>query len=372
MTIAGAAPQRAMLVYLGRRGSMPRFTFEAMRAASALPGVEATVLVSRQNESFGSFAEFGGDLVAVDTFSSNGGALLDAWRIPLLRRRIAREIRRRRIGVVIELMPHVWSRWLIPTIRAAGARYFVIAHDAQAHPGDVTSLAKGMLDVAVRRADRVITLSEEVAVRLRAEGRVAPERISSLFHPDISYGPPAPRPPRRRDEALRLLFLGRIMSYKGLPLFVGALEALRRVGHLVEAGVFGEGPLGAEASRLDGLGAEVVNRWLSEDEIASILPRYHVMVVSHVESSQSGVVATAFGAGLPVVATPVGGLPEQVDEGVTGLIAAAASADALAAAIARLVVDHDLYVDLCEGVTARSAGRSMKRFVSACLDLDRP
>lgn len=351
---------------------MPRFTFEAMRAARALPGVEATVVVSRQNESFAAFAEFGARLVGVDTFSSNSGALLRAWRIPLLRRRIAGEVRRRNIGVVVDLMTHVWSPWLIPPIRAAGARYFAIAHDALAHPGDATSLVKGMLDIAVRRADRVITLSEEVATRLRAEGRVAPERISALFHPDIGYGPSAPRPPRGRGEPLRLLFLGRIMSYKGLPLFVGAIEALRRAGHRVEAGVFGEGPLGPEAARLDRLGAEVVNRWLSEDEIASILARYDVMVVSHVESSQSGVVATAFGAGMPVVATPVGGLREQVDEAVTGLIAAAPSAEALAAAIARLVVDPDLLVALCEGVAARRANRSMARFVSACLSLDAP
>ena len=247
---------------------MPRFTFEAMRAARALPGVEATVVVSRQNESFAAFAEFGARLVGVDTFSSNSGALLRAWRIPLLRRRIAGEVRRRNIGVVVDLMTHVWSPWLIPPIRAAGARYFAIAHDALAHPGDATSLVKGMLDIAVRRADRVITLSEEVATRLRAEGRVAPERISALFHPDIGYGPSASRPPRGRGEPLRLLFLGRIMSYKGLPLFVGAIEALRRAGRRVEAGVFGEGPLGPEAARLDRLGAEVVNRWLSEDEIA--------------------------------------------------------------------------------------------------------
>lgn len=351
---------------------MPRFTFEAMRAARALPGVEATVVVSRQNESFAAFAEFGADAVGLDTFSSNSGALLGAWRIPLLRRRIAGEIRRRKIGVVVELMTHVWSPWLIPAVRAAQARYFAVAHDALAHPGDATSLVKGMLDMAVRRADRVITLSEAVAVRLRAEGRVAPERISTLFHPDIRYGAPASRPPRSSGDPLRLLFLGRIMSYKGLPLFVGAVEALRRAGHLVEAGVFGEGPLGAEASRLRRLGAEVVNRWLSEDEIASILPRYDVMVVSHVESSQSGVVATAFGAGLPVVATPVGGLPEQVEEGVTGLVAAAPSAEALAAAIAGLLVDPELHVALCEGVAARRASRSMARFVSACLSLDAP
>jgi hypothetical protein len=83
---------------------------------------------------------------------------------------------------------------------------------------------------------------------------------------------------------------------------------LRAEGVPVSVGVFGEGALVESAARLDAMGAEVVNRWLTEPEIGTILQRYQALVLSHIEASQSDVAATAFGAGLPVIATPDGPL----------------------------------------------------------------
>jgi glycosyltransferase involved in cell wall biosynthesis len=360
---------RVMFFYLGRRGAMSRFALEAMRVARTLTDVEATLFVSRQNESFAAMAGFGEHCVGVDTFQRSSGALLAAWRIPLLRKTLTTEIRDRRVSAVIELMPHVWSPVLVSAIRSGGARYVTTVHDASAHPGDTTALVNSILNMAVVRADRVITLSETVTAQLRAGGRVSSDRIVTLFQPNLSYGPPPVRQPREPDAPLRLLFFGRIMPYKGLKLFVDAVEGLRRGGIPVEAGVFGEGALGAEGARLKALGAKIVNRWLSDEEIASILDRHDVMVVSHVEASQSGVIATAFGAGVPVIATPVGALPEQVEHGVTGLVADAVSGEALAAAITQLALDHALYSDLCEGLWARRDLRSMQRFVRECVRL---
>lgn len=364
-------PAGVIFSYLGRRGVMSRFALELMRAAWGHPDVKTSVCVSRQNENFARFAEFGSDVVGVNTFSHSSGAVLAAWRIPLLRKCLAIEIRRRRVGAVIELMPHVWSPFLVSVIHAAGARYITIAHDAVAHPGDATGLVNKVLDMALVRADRVITLSETITAQLQAGGRLPLDKIATLFLPDLTYDSPIPRRPRELDAPLRLLFLGRIMPYKGLNLFAEAIDLLLKSGSRVEVGVFGEGVLGPAGTKLKALKAEVVNRWLSEDEIASILCRYDVMVVSHVEASQSGVIATAFGAGLPVIATPVGALPEQVENGVTGLVADAVSAEALAVAAKRLALDPRLYSTLCDGVRARRDTRSMQRFVRECVRIAR-
>lgn len=363
---SGRSETRILLLYLGRRGAMSRFTFEAMQAAASTPGMRASVCISKQNESSELYAEFGPDLISVDTFGSHVGAVLSAWRIPLIGRRLAAEIKSRRISVVIDLMPHVWSAALARYIRRADAKYLAVAHDAEAHPGDSTSLVKSVTDLALRQADFVVTLSESVANELRASRRIQGQRLVTLFLPVLSYRSPSELTPRREDQPLRLLFLGRIMPYKGLTLFAEMLEILRGRGHRIEAGVFGEGDLGAEAPRLAKIGAEVVNRWLSDEEIGSALARYDVVVVSHVEASQSGVIAAAFGAGLPVVATPVGGLPEQVAHGVNGLVAAEASAQALAAAIERIVLEKGLYDVLCAGVRKQLDERSMQRFVAEC------
>lgn len=354
--------RRVMFVYWGRRGALSQFTLELARTAVADDTIAATISVSRQNELFSNFTELGSALWPIDTFASSAGAALNAWRIPVIRRRLHDKLVADRTEVVIELMPHVWSSVLMPAARKAGARYCTIIHDADAHPGDRTSLVKGLLDRAIGEADVVCTLSKAVAGRLEAM-KQPPRKIFTLAHPDLAYGPRGSRRLRAPGEPVRLLFLGRIMAYKGLGLFVETAEKLRARGASIEVGVFGEGPLGDSEPRLEALGAEVVNRWLTGEEIADALGRYDVVVLSHTEASQSGVAATAFGAGVPVVATPVGGLVEQIEDGVTGILAKRADADALVDAIERLARSPETYEAIRNNVDTSGQHRSMARFV---------
>ena len=360
-------PTRVMFLYWGRRG-LTQFTLEVARAGLSDPSATTTISVSRQNESFGAFSEFGDALFPIDTFSTNMGPVTQAWRLPLLHRRLTARLKQDRTQVVIELMPHVWSSVLAPSIRAAGARYVTIVHDADAHPGDYrTGWVKMLLDRALLKADLVLTLSEVVASRLAATGRIPRSKLFTLFHPDLRYAPNLTPQPPAAGAPLRLLFLGRIMPYKGLPLFLDTVEMLREQNVAVEIGVFGEGALGTSAARLEKLGAEVVNRWLTEAEIAVVLPRFHAVVLSHTEASQSGVAAMALGGGLPIIATPVGGLIEQITNRQTGLLAHRADAPSLAQAITALAEDPQLYRTICLNIAKFKETRSMPRFVAECI-----
>jgi glycosyltransferase involved in cell wall biosynthesis len=364
----GSGRRRDVLfMYWGRRG-LSQFALELARVALADPTLVATISVSRQNDLFSELQAFGSGIAPIDTFANNLGALARPWRILHVRRMIADLVVRKRIEVVIDLMPHVWSSFAASAVRAAGARYVVIVHDADAHPGDYrTWSVKLLLDRAVARADRVVTLSAAVARRL-IERRLVPEgRISTLFHPDVSYGASRLRSPPGQGEPMRLFFLGRIMPYKGLGLFLDTIDLLRADGVSVEAGVFGEGDLGPFGARLRDSGAEVINRWLSPQEISEVLARCHAVVLSHTEASQSGVAAMALAAGAPVVATPVGGLVEQVQDGIIGTIASSVDAPALAAAVKRLLLDPVLYKSVCTNIAQSADQRSMARFVRDCV-----
>jgi glycosyltransferase involved in cell wall biosynthesis len=357
-----------MFLYWGRRGAMSRFALEVGRAAIADRRIVASISVSRQNETFASFAELGPALFPINTFRSNAGAVLQSWRIPFIRRRLVAYLTQQRIQMVIELMPHVWSARVASAIKQAGARYISIIHDAGLHPGDYRSRwAQVFVNGVMSRADLLFTLSQSVALRLKVPGKVSQAKVITLFHPDLSYDCARPELVPKAGEPLRLLFLGRIMSYKNLPLFLDAVDLLRAQGLRVQIGVFGEGVLGASEGRLRSMGAEVVNRWLSDEEVGAILPRFHAVVLSHTEASQSGVAAAAFGAGLPVVATPVGGLIEQVSDGVNGVLASRADASALADAIRRLLLDERLYRTTCQNIAKTRGERSMTRFVEDCV-----
>ncbi len=361
------ATARVMFLYWGRRG-LTRFVIELAHAAVASTRIDASVSVSRQNEGFTDFGELGSRLVPVDTFATNAGVLGQSWRIPLLRGLLAREVTDRRVEAVIELMPHVWSSFVLPVVKEIGVRYATIVHDAETHPGDYRSFSIARLvKRSTAQADVVITLSEAVAARLVATGQVPRKRVFTLFHPDLDFGRSRTRSFPRDGEPFRLAFLGRILPYKGLPLFLEALQLLRDEGIPVSAGVFGEGDLGDSTERLEAMGAEVVNRWLTEAEIGDVLKRYHAIVLSHIEASQSGVAATALGAGIPVVATPVGGLIEQVQDGVTGVLATRVDAYALKQAAMRLILNPQLYRVICGNIVATKEDRSMARFVEDCV-----
>lgn len=358
---------RVMVVYWGRRGALTRFTLEFGLAARADPSVAATISVSRQNESFADYAVFGKSLFPVSTFDSSPGAVLKAWRIVELRRRMEERLRQDGIQTIIELMPHIWSPLVMPLARRDGIRYVPIIHDVHGHLGDPTGIVNGWLNRVVQSADVVLTLSNAVADRIVATG-LAPERkVFPLFHPDLTYGvaPHDPLPTLHRP--IRLLFLGRILAYKGLGLFLDTIEQLRSEGIEVAAGVFGEGDVSQHRDRLTALQAEVVNRWLTEAEIAEALAKYDVVVLSHLAASQSGIAATAFGAGRPVVATPVGGLLEQVQHGISGLVAKRIDACALAEEIKALVLETGLYAQIVQSLHYTARERSMARFVRDCV-----
>src|SRR5262249_25527339 len=109
-----------------------------------------------------------------------------------------------------------------------------------------------------------------------------------------------------------------------------------------------------------------------EHEIGPILARFDVVVASHVEASQSGVVAVSLGSGVPVVVTPVGGLPLQIADGINGLVAAAATSEALAATITGLARDPNQLKRLRDGARSMRSVRSAAAFLDGLVgQLDR-
>ena len=373
-------PARVLFVYWGRRGGGARMALDLARAAVRHPGLAASISISRDNELFEAFRPLGNALFPVETFTSNAGALTRAWRLPALRRQVVERLGLDRTQAVVTLMPHVWSPLVASAVRDAGVPYATIVHDGAAHPGDATGLVHGWLMRDCAQAGLVVTLSEAVARHLRATKAVAGKRIVTLFSPDMGphRGPlsepasdPSARPPAlpfpMPGEPFRLAFIGRIMPYKGLPLLLDAVRLLREQGAAITLGVFGEGALEGVRAELSSLAVEVDNRWLAEDELASVLARHHAVVLSHTEASQSGVAALAGGHGLPVVVTPVGGLGEQVQDGRTGIVAAAATPRALAGAIRRLADDRDLYNSTCLIIRETRNQRSFDRFLDELL-----
>jgi glycosyltransferase involved in cell wall biosynthesis len=118
------------------------------------------------------------------------------------------------------------------------------------------------------------------------------------------------------------------------------LEAAARIPGEWRLEVVGDGP---ERAALEQLATDVRIRLVGErDDVPALLARSSVFVLSSRSEGLPLSVIEAMAAGLPVVASDVGGLRELVEHEVTGLLVAPGNVDALAEALGRLVADPGL------------------------------
>jgi glycosyltransferase involved in cell wall biosynthesis len=351
--------RRTLFIYWGRRGSLSGFTLKLSEVAPD----NVILCLSRQNEFFDQIRATNVRLLPVNTFNGATQAIFYLPRIIGIRERIRDAIRQHSIEQVVVLMSHVWTPLIADAVRKMHVRYVVIVHDANPHPGDPSAVLNRWLFQDALKADEVVTLSRHVADQLVARVPKIETAVKVLFHPVTSrdHKPKS----HEMNRPMGFLFLGRIMAYKGLPLFVKACELVRVRGLPIRVGVVGEGDLSECEGRLKALEAEIANRWVSHEEIERIAQRYDAVVMSNVEASQSGIIALAHGIGLPVLTTPVGGLVEQVEDERSGLIAREVSATAVADVMQRFLTDDTLREELDAGVREVRHQRSMERFLSA-------
>lgn len=354
---------RVLFMYLGRHGALGAFTAELAAVAPGCPSIDPYFLLSSNNALTGG-DHFGAAKVhTLETFATPTPWAL-GFGFLRARRRIVQILDEVRPDVVVNLMPHVWTPLLAPLIRRKGARFVTLIHDAAPHPGDPTARLTRWLLRDIRHADLVLTLSESVRQTIVEAGHSPAAKVQALFHPDLRFSDTGSAGPRRPRAPFRILFFGRIMAYKGLDILVDAVGALRAHDIDIRLGVAGSGSIPAEVrAKLASLDAEVINRWIGDDEITGLFERYDAVACPHVEASQSGVAAAAFGHGLPVVAMPVGGVIEQVIDGKTGVVAGAPTAESFAVALKRLALDPELYDAIVSHIRASRDSRSMDRFL---------
>lgn len=301
----------------------------------------------------------------IRTFAGPVGLVARTLILPLTVRRLVRDLKARGVRAIVTIMPHVWGLALERAASGAGIRTLLIVHDADPHPGE----RRPVLDRLVRReihgSDRIVTFSDHVADRLAERGDAPENRIARLYHPIFRFGA---RPAVERHKPFRLLFFGRILPYKGVGMLLEAFAKLRAERADIALTVVGRGAIDAPAALLSQPGLTVRTGWVAPDAIGGILAEADAIALPYLEASQSGVVAAAFGAGLPVVATPIGGLREQVMDGANGVVARSTKPEDFAQAIRRLVETPGLYETCRIGAVRQAEDHAPERFAAALGD----
>lgn len=138
--------------------------------------------------------------------------------------------------------------------------------------------------------------------------------------------------------------IGALTEEKDHATLLRAAQALRASHRHVRVVIIGDGPLKLDLHRLRGELdlANMVQFAGFVPEAQTLIGAFDAFVLCSRAEGLGSIVLDAFAAGVPVAATAVGGIPELVSDGVTGLLAPPGDPIRLAAALAHLIDDEAL------------------------------
>lgn len=210
------------------------------------------------------------------------------------------------------------------------------------------SFPSDYLDRVTRMAERAtfIANSRHTAARLTAAG-IPPEQIKTWY-----FGVPEQQQEPRRNQRCHILFLGRLVDFKGPDLTIQAFELACQRGLEADLTIAGDGPLGsmcalmqkrsAFSDRIHLLGAVTPEQGEALRASADIFTAHSCTGALSGQEEAFGVsFAEAMAAGLPVVTGRNGSLPELLDN-ERGVLFQPGDVAAQADAFLRLAQDPEL------------------------------
>jgi alpha-maltose-1-phosphate synthase len=242
--------------------------------------------------------------------------------------RIRRFARRFRPDVIYYPGGHAWKP-LLDLLLPGSAVTVHTVHDPNLHPGEDSIASRFLSWADRRRADGYVLLSEPQRSEFLARHRLEPRQVAVIPHGVFDDYRPAPKAVEEVRAAIGgdpagpgsyLLFVGRLRWYKGLDTLLEAYSMLPAgAPPLVIAGSGALSESEARAlKRLQDRPVAVLNRWLSDSEMAGLVQAARFVILPYRSATQSGVIPLASAFGVPAIASATGGLVEQVIDRETG------------------------------------------------------
>lgn len=251
-----------------------------------------------------------------------------------------------------------------PLVRRLGLPLVVTFHGYDA--ANATAISSGILQYRYGRrrpgladhADRILAVSEFIRSKLLGLGM--PEGLVKTHRIGVDTARFSPAGLESRTPIV--LAVGRFVEHKGFEYLIDAISLVQRANFDVELVLIGAGP---NEAKLRARAESKLRRFsmpgvLPPAAVAGWMQRARVMVVPSVTAhsgaaeglGMTGVEALA--SGLPVVGSDLGGIPEVVVEGETGLLVPERDVERLADRIKRLLDDDGLWARLAAGARAHA------------------
>jgi glycosyltransferase involved in cell wall biosynthesis len=239
-----------------------------------------------------------------------------------------------------------------------------IPYTFTAHAKDIYVSDPDMFRIKLKEAEAVVTCTEYNQRFLSNQyGPLCDGKVRSIYHGlDVSQFH-FRLPPNGTSGVPIILSVARLIEKKGLGDLIAAADILHRRGRDFHVEIIGSGPqrevLRDQAKRL-GLADRVrLPGAQAHDAVCAAYQRASVFVLPSVIASNGdrdgipNVLLEAMASGVPVVSTPVSGIPELIESGLDGLLVPPNNPEALAEAIEKLLASHELRNSLARAARAK-------------------
>ncbi|NNM71285.1 glycosyltransferase family 4 protein [Enterovirga aerilata] len=196
----------------------------------------------------------------------------------------------------------------------------------------------------IRGADLNIVLGDVWRRFLVEEIAADPAKVVVLANASADLGSRSPPEPSQGARP-GLLMLANLSPRKGVGELLAALARLREEGLDVPTMLAGGGEVEryrAEAARLGIADLCTFTGWVGRAEVERLLGQARALVLPSYEEGLPMAILEALSAGVPVVATPVGSIPENLTNGETCLLVQPGNVDELVSALRAIMTDEHL------------------------------
>lgn len=204
------------------------------------------------------------------------------------------------------------------------------------------SWAKFFVKDALSRADAVIGLSGSWCDFFINEVGVSPDKVEVFNNPVEFIDTSSKRP----NRTINILFLGRLEKRKGIYDILDAITKLKQenVDLNISLKLAGDGEVDKVSKIIQdrniGDLIEVVG-WVDRDTVKKLLINSEILLLPSYNEGLPMALLEAMGCGIAVITSPVGGIPEVINNNVNGLLVEPGNVDEIAQAIVKLMSEEE-------------------------------
>ncbi|WP_046007012.1 glycosyltransferase family 4 protein [Pseudoalteromonas rubra] len=299
------------VLFLNRKGGGSHFTYELVKEIEKNRLEQlGMVIIPKTNIQKHLYDKLSTDVTYLPHYDSLlSYVFFVLLKLPFIGLWLVYQLKKNSIDVLTCTMPSAYfplTAWLLKLV---GIEYRLIVHDVHQHVGEESKIQKFLYKLDMNFADSFFVLTQHAKEQL---SKLTKKPIKVLKHGYLTFGREFAAGEVKPEKQINAVYIGRIKEYKGVHYF---LEANQKFAHddRIKFTCAGSGDLSFLGDLNKYSNTEIINDWLSDEDIVDLVMSSSIIVLPYIDASQSGVIPLAVFHGKPVIVTDAGGLAEQVN-----------------------------------------------------------